>query len=30
MSAWDIREFRRWHRRAAIRARSAGFDIIYV
>ena len=30
MSACDIREFRRWHRQAAIRARRAGFDIIYV
>jgi dimethylamine/trimethylamine dehydrogenase len=30
MSASDIREFRRWHRRAATRARRAGFDIIYV
>src|ERR1700685_3598498 len=30
MSAADIREFRRWHRQAALRARRAGFDIIYV
>jgi dimethylamine/trimethylamine dehydrogenase len=30
MSAADIREFRRWHRLAALRARRAGFDIIYV
>jgi dimethylamine/trimethylamine dehydrogenase len=30
MSASDIREFRRWHRRAATRARTAGFDIVYV
>ena len=26
----DIRDFRRWHRAAALRARRAGFDIIYV
>ena len=26
----DIREFRRWHRDAALRARRAGFDIVYV
>ena len=26
----DIRNFRRWHRNAALRARRAGFDIIYV
>ncbi len=25
----DIREVRRWHRQAALRAKSAGFDIIY-
>jgi dimethylamine/trimethylamine dehydrogenase len=30
MSTADIREFRRWHRQAALRARRAGFDIIYV
>jgi dimethylamine/trimethylamine dehydrogenase len=30
MSKADIRAFRRWHRDAALRARSAGFDIIYV
>jgi dimethylamine/trimethylamine dehydrogenase len=30
MSKSDIREFRRWHRQAALRARRAGFDIIYV
>ncbi len=30
MSAMDIREFRRWHRQAALRARRAGFDVIYV
>jgi dimethylamine/trimethylamine dehydrogenase len=26
----DIRNYRRWHRDAALRARKAGFDIIYV
>ncbi|QIE47159.1 FAD-dependent oxidoreductase [Pseudohalocynthiibacter aestuariivivens] len=26
----DIRTFRHWHRRAAIRARDAGFDVVYV
>src|SRR5579871_6085059 len=26
----DLREFRRWHREAALRARRAGFDIIYL
>ena len=26
----DIHEFRRWHRDAAIRARDAGFDLVYV
>lgn len=26
----DIREFRRWHVDAALRARSAGFDIVYI
>ncbi|HEX4150736.1 MAG TPA: FAD-dependent oxidoreductase [Steroidobacteraceae bacterium] len=30
MSKSDIREFRRWHRQAALRARRAGFDVIYV
>jgi dimethylamine/trimethylamine dehydrogenase len=30
MGKADIREFRRWHRDAALRARRAGFDIIYV
>lgn len=30
MDKEDIREFRRWHREAAIRARQAGFDIVYV
>jgi len=30
MDRRDIREFRRWHREAALRARSAGFDIVYV
>ena len=26
----DIRDLRRWHREAALRARKAGFDIVYV
>ena len=30
MDKEDIRNFRRWHRKAALRARDAGFDIIYV
>ncbi len=30
MDKADIRAFRRWHRDAAVRARAAGFDIIYV
>lgn len=30
MDKSDIRAFRRWHRDAALRARDAGFDIIYV
>ena len=30
MDMSDIRECRRWHRQAALRARKAGFDIIYV
>ena len=30
MDLADIREFRRWHRAAARRARTAGFDIVYV
>jgi dimethylamine/trimethylamine dehydrogenase len=30
MDRRDIRELRRWHREAALRARRAGFDIIYV
>ena len=30
MDKQDIREFRRWHVDAARRARSAGFDIIYI
>ncbi|MDU8929953.1 FAD-dependent oxidoreductase [Alisedimentitalea sp. MJ-SS2] len=30
MDKADIRELRRWHRNAAIRAREAGFDIVYV
>jgi dimethylamine/trimethylamine dehydrogenase len=29
MDKEDIRNFRRWHRQAAIRAKRAGFDIIY-
>ncbi len=29
MSKSDIRDVRRWHREAAIRAKQAGFDIIY-
>lgn len=29
MSKRDIREFRRWHVQAALRAKEAGFDIIY-
>lgn len=29
MDKADIREYRRWHRQAAIRAKKAGFDIIY-
>ncbi len=29
MDKQDIREYRRWHREAAIRARRAGFDIVY-
>jgi dimethylamine/trimethylamine dehydrogenase len=29
MDKEDIRNYRRWHREAAIRARRAGFDIIY-
>ena len=30
MDRRDIREFRRWHREAALRAHRAGFDIVYV
>ena len=30
MTKHDIREYRRWHREAAIRGRAAGFDLIYV
>ncbi len=30
MSREDIAALRRWHRRAALRARDAGFDIVYV
>ena len=30
MDKEDIRNFRQWHKNAAIRAKSAGFDIIYV
>lgn len=30
MDLSDIREFRAWHRAAALRAKSAGFDIVYV
>ena len=30
MDKSDIRELRRWHRNAALRARDAGFDIVYV
>ena len=30
MSKSDIREFRRWHRNAALRAKSADADIVYV
>ncbi|SPH24263.1 Trimethylamine dehydrogenase [Defluviimonas aquaemixtae] len=30
MDKADIRAFRRWHRDAALRARDAGFDVIYV
>jgi dimethylamine/trimethylamine dehydrogenase len=29
MDLTDIRAFRRWHRAAALRAREAGFDIVY-
>ncbi len=30
MDKQDIRDLRRWHRKAALRAREAGFDIVYV
>ena len=30
MDKSDIREFRKWHRAAALRSREAGFDIVYV
>ena len=30
MTRQDIRDLRRWHRAAALRARQAGFDLIYV
>lgn len=30
MDKSDIKTFRRWHKRAALRARDAGFDIVYV
>ncbi|MEP4198787.1 MAG: FAD-dependent oxidoreductase [Aliishimia sp.] len=30
MDKTDIKNLRRWHRKAAIRARDAGFDIVYV
>ncbi len=30
MDKSDIREVRRWHRNAALRARTAGFDLVYV
>ncbi len=30
MDKSDIRQLRRWHRKAALRAREAGFDIVYV
>lgn len=30
MDRKDIREVRRWHRNAALKAREAGFDIVYV
>ena len=30
MDKQDIKNFRRWHRQAALRARDAGFDIVYV
>lgn len=30
MDKADIRSFRRWHRAAAVHAKSAGFDIVYI
>ncbi len=30
MDKQDIRDLRRWHRKAALRARDAGFDVVYV
>ncbi len=30
MDKRDIAEYRRWHRNAALRAKSAGFDLVYV
>ena len=30
MDKTDIREFRRWHRNAALRAKQAGYDVVYV
>ncbi len=30
MDKQDIRDIRRWHRKAALRAKQAGFDIVYV
>ncbi len=30
MDKQDIKNFRRWHRQAALRSREAGFDIVYV
>jgi dimethylamine/trimethylamine dehydrogenase len=30
MTLRDIRDYRRWHRAAAVRAKRAGFDIVYV
>ena len=30
MNKSDIRDFRKWHRKAALRAKQAGFDLIYV
>ena len=30
MDKSDIRTFRHWHKRAALRARDAGFDVVYV